>query len=88
MSITFLPLCSSPNVQGTICLGSADLPGPCLKGGVWIEEKIDERVKIESGGHSSEYRICLMFISHSFYIPKSREEGKASGFFTQIQRTN
>lgn len=41
------------------------LSGPCSKGGVWMRKK----QTMESGGHSSESWICLVFTSHSLYIP-------------------
>lgn len=75
-------------VTGGYCLSPAGLSGPWLKEGVWIEEKIDERLKIKSEGHSSEYWIHFMFISNSLFIHQSRKEGKGERLFlTQIQRT-
>lgn len=53
-----------------------------------LRKKIDERLKIKSEGHSSEYWIRFMFISNSLFIHQSRKEGKGERLFlTQIQRT-
>lgn len=47
-----------------------------LRKGVQTKEKMNERLKIESGEHSSKYWICLKFIFYSPFIPQVKGEGK------------
>lgn len=68
-----------------VCQGN-QLVHTFLRKGVWIEEKIDTRLKIESGGHFSEHWIFpkFIFIALLYLIPK----GKAKGHVIIIQGRN